>query len=101
LERRTKDQLLSPDDQLKLNQAKKKLEDLQNRWNYLNLFSIDQQLFQTELKKIQDEKDEYFQQLRKLHHQHDLLIDKLNWLRTLVRAGENKQLLELVRLGKI
>jgi len=86
LNKRPPNQLLSPADQTKLDQAKREIELLKKRHN-------------TTIVPLSN--DDYFHQLRMVNEKHDRLNDKLNWLRTLVRAGDIKQLQELVRKAKI
>ena len=47
------------------------------------------------------EKAEYYQQLRMVNEKYDCLNNQLNYLRTLVRAGDLTQLQNLVRQGKL
>jgi hypothetical protein len=95
---RSKKKLLSLEQQLLLDQAIGELEVFQEQLEQSQRTIVTQ----TEPKpKTINEADDYFQQLKELHEKHDRLNDKLNWLRTLVRAGDIKQLQELVRSAKI
>ena len=88
--------MLSPTDQAKYDLLKKRLkeESIDSGWRKL-LENKDSLISSRQKAK------KYEQELTMINYDYRQLNHKLNWLRTLVRAGDIQQLQELVRQAKI
>ena len=100
MDQRKTTELLSPSDQTKHDQLSKEIDNLQKELAWQELLTRDN----LSLSQIAEQK-EYFNQTKQdltfANERIDQLNDKLNWLRTLVRAGDLTQLQDLVRKAKI
>jgi len=110
--KRKSKELLSLQDQTKHDQLKEEIVELEKEINWqesLRRLSWAQSVgdkhsllvFRQELEEERQSKWVLRQDLIQANEKHDCLQDKLNWLRTLVRAGDLTQLQDLVRSAKI
>ena len=108
MDQRSRNQLLSPADNY--DQLVKEVKDLQKEITWQELIAQNpllQKLWKEKLSwfqfllQTQQNQTSYHQQLAKINKDYRQLTNQLNWLRTLVRAGDIQQLQDLVRQAKI
>lgn len=111
MDQRPRGQLLSSQDQTKYNQLKEEIDGIQKKlewqetltkgyWSQLAKDHFDSQEREYNL-RLRKKSLSFKKRLAQSNEKHDKLNDKLNHLRTLVRAGDINQLQVLVRKGKI
>ena len=103
MSQRPSNQMLSPTDQAKYDQAVQELEVLQKKLDYHRQIMMGQlePLVKEELAKVQKKVDEYWDQWLRANTKIDQLNDKLESLRSLIEVGDITKLQKMVREGKV
>ena len=105
MQQRGSKELLSPQDQTKYDRLVKEINSIENALKEQSELTNAnwKQILRDKafLASLWQEKEAYLKEIKKANDKYYQSDYKLNWLRTLVRAGDLTQLQDLVRWGKI